>query len=98
PTTETLPRKDAVPISLRQPLRRASAVPDRRQLRRDVRRARDAGAKSRGLRGPAAGPAAGVARRRGPGRAGARRLRAGPALAPRRSEEHTSELQSREKL
>ena len=60
-TTETTMNRGAGPLP--EHVRRASAVPDRRQLRRDRRHRRDAAAKPRGRDRAAAGAAEGVAER-----------------------------------
>ncbi len=65
---------------VRESLRRASAVPDRRQLRRGRGHRRDARAEPRRTDRSAAGAAFGLALGSCPGTASARRIRVGPRL------------------
>ena len=81
------PRQSPLAAHLRQPLGRAPAVPDRRQLRRHGRRHRDAPPVARWFCRPAAGPACGVGgARRVPRALRARRVRGGLRVALRRAD------------
>jgi hypothetical protein len=68
---------------LSKPVRLPSAVPDRRQFRRDRRLLRDAGAKPRGCHPSAARAAQGVAARKGHRTVRTRRIRGGYVLGRR---------------
>ena len=77
--------------TLQEPLRRASAVPDRRQLRRDRRHRRNASPVARARREgtrhnrPPARPAVRMEGRRGQGTPRARRIRSGHQVARRQA-------------
>ncbi len=73
-------RRPAGEIDASEPLRHASALPDRRQLRRHGGHRRDAPAKPRGRDSPAARPAERMAERQRQRPAGPRRLRGGHDL------------------
>ena len=83
---------------LRQPVRRAPTVPDRRQLRRDVRHLRDAAAEPRRRPRPAAGAAGRVAARSRDRPACARRLRRGSRVGRRPTVRRAHPIEARRHL